>query len=191
MATPPTCGPSAFWRGNSFFSTTEMAPALSERKAAISIPAGERHAQGKPAASMNLHPAPWKSFPLPGGENKSDVLPVLNCSSMHFWAEVFSSPHSLLSCTTDLDIRKCKEQLLVVYKITPFPCLYPLTFPMLLGNPAPLKDSDLFIRHISLCPCPETVYGSQNFWLSEERVSACCVTHIPTSYRALGRNPAR
>lgn len=68
---------------------------------------------------------------------------------------------------------------------------YSLTFPMLLESPAPLKDSDLFTRHISLCAYPQIVYNSQSLWLSEETVSMCYVTHTPTSYRAPGRIPAR
>lgn len=34
-------------------------------------------------------------------------------------------PGSLFSCVMDLDIRKCKEQLLVVHRVAPFPRLTP------------------------------------------------------------------
>lgn len=65
-----------------------MAAALSERKAAVSIPASEWHVPDKPAASRNLHPPPGESLPLPD-ENKSDGMPMLNCFSVHLWAAIF------------------------------------------------------------------------------------------------------
>lgn len=111
---------------------------------------------------------------LPFQENKSDVLPVLNCFAMHFWAEVFSSPHSLFSCTQTWILGDAKNSSWLCTKQLPF-CA--LAFPMLLGNPAPLEDSDLFVRHICLYPCVAIVYSSQSFWLSEEGMSVCCNTH--------------
>lgn len=55
---------------------------------------------------------------------------------------------------------------------------YPLAFPMLLGIPAPLEDSDLFIRHISLCPCVAIVYSSQKFLaIRGKNECALCNTH--------------